>query len=453
MKVIIVGAGDVGAYLAETLSRRNHDITVLEKSPVVADSLDERADVKVLRESGTSARALARAKVAGCDAFLALTREDETNLVAASLARALGAKSTFARVHDETFRETGAFNYQEHFGIDFLLNPERLAAVEIAKLIRNRDRVAVEDFARGQVEVQLVRVDPGSAVAGQSLVRLGLPSRMRVAAVQRGPTALVASADLVLQPGDLATLCGPPGVLLEVRRRFTTPGSDEGDRTVVIMGGGEVGVSLVRLLGSRRFKVRIIEKDARRCEAIAERFRHVTVIHGEGTSLRVLEEEQVGGADCFVACTRDDEDNVMACLQARNLGVARAFLAINRADYHEIVHTLKGRLGLDAVVSPRIATAEEVLRHLGRERFVELAALPGNAGRWIEMRVGAGAGATGRRLRDVAWPPGFVALVVQRSGEARTPGPEDTLEAGDRLVALVRPEALVAVLDLVTGGE
>ena len=116
--------------------------------------------MRVLRESGSSALALQRAGIDHCDFFLALTSNDETNLVASSIARALGARTTFARVHDETYRDSSVIDYQEHFGIDLLFNPERLAAVEIAKHIRNPDRVAVEDFARGQIEVQLVQVTP-----------------------------------------------------------------------------------------------------------------------------------------------------------------------------------------------------------------------------------------------------------------------------------------------------
>ena len=450
MRIIIVGAGEVGTYLAETLSGHAHDVTVLERDDRVADSLDEHLDVRVLRESGSSARALKRADVSRCDFFLALTSDDETNLVSSSLARALGAKTTFARVHDETFRDTSILNYQDYFGIDFLLNAERLAAVEIAKHIRNPDRVAVEDFARGQIEVQLVTVRTESAVAGKTLAELRLNPKMRVAMVKRGNEAMVASAGLRLLPGDLATICGPPEILFEVRSMFSNRSAPERDQRVVIMGGGEMGVSLVRLLSNRRFRIRVIDKDARRCRILADRFPHITVINGEATSLRLLESEQIGGADFFVACTRDDEDNVMTCLQARKLGVKRVFLAINRADYNEIVQTSKETLGVDMAVSPRIATAQEVLRYLSTEKYTELARLPGSVGQLIEVKVAKGSECDGRMLRDVKWPTGSVVLVLQHRSEARTPGPNDTMESGDRLVALVQPDVLHDVLKLVT---
>jgi len=158
MRIIIVGAGEVGSYLCETLSRLDHDVTVIERDEERAAKLNHELDVRVLTAIGSSARTLIKAGVEKCDYFLAMSRNDETNLVSSSLAKALGARFTFTRIHDQTFRDNSIVNYQNHFGIDHLINPERLAAVEIAKAIRNPGRVAVEDFARGYIEVQLVHV-------------------------------------------------------------------------------------------------------------------------------------------------------------------------------------------------------------------------------------------------------------------------------------------------------
>jgi trk/ktr system potassium uptake protein len=273
---------------------------------------------------------------------------------------------------------------------------------------------------------------------------------MRIALVKRDDATTVATASTVLQAGDLVTVCGPPDVLFEVRSVFDPAESGSRSIRVVIMGGGEMGVSLVRLLSNPRIKLRIIERDIHRCRFLADRFPNVTVIHGEGTSLRLLEEEHVGDADFFVACTRDDEDNVMTCLQARKLGVQRVMLAINRADYNEIVQTSKATLGVDVAVSPRLATAAEVLRYVSREKYTELAKLPGDAGRLIEVKVAPKSELDGRTVRDVNWPVGSVILAVQHRGEARTPGPEDIIHAGDRLVTLLQPQLLEAVLRLVT---
>lgn len=450
MKVVIVGAGEVGHHLAETLSCENHDVTVIEHDEAIAAQLDQHADVRVLKDSGSSARALVRADVGKCDFFLALTNDDETNLVASSLARALGAGTTFARVHDETYRDTSVVNYKDHFGIDHLLNPERLAAVEMAKHIRNPDRVAVEDFARGQIEVQMVEVRPDAKVAGKTLSELRLNPKMRVALVKRGDESIVATAELRLEPGDMVTVCGPPEVIYEVRPLFAPDPGSVHDVRVVINGGGEMSISLVRLLSNPRFRLRVIERNLDRCRLLADRFPHVTVIHGEGTSLRLLEDEQVGECDFFVACTRDDEDNVMTCLQARKLGAKHVILAITRADYNEIVQTSKETLGVNAAVSPRLATAAEVLRYVSTEKFIELAQLPGDVGRLIEVTVAPGSTCDGKKVRDVRWPSGSVVLALQTKIEARTPGPDDIIAAGNRVIVLLKPDLLREVLRLVT---
>jgi trk system potassium uptake protein len=448
MKIIIVGAGEVGTYLSETLSRAGHDVTVLERSEELAHKLDEELDVRSLRENGSSARALVKAGVDRCDYFLAMTSDDETNIVSSSLAKALGARNTFARVHDQTYRDTSVINYQVHFGIDHLVNPERLAAVEIAKAIRNPGRVAVEDFGRGQVEVQSMEVRAGAKVIGKSLAELRLNPKMRVGLVQRGDAAFVATASTLLEAGDGVTVVGPPDILFEVRSQFE-PGSDR-DRQlrVAILGGGEIGVSLVRLLTSPRFKIRIIERDYNLCKTLSERFPHVTIIHGEGTSLRLLEEEQIGGVDFFVACTKDDEDNVMTCLQASKLGAKHVILAINRADYIEVLTNLKATLGVETAVSPRVATANEVLRYISKEPYIELARLPGGAASIIELKVAEKSECDGRALKEVRWPSECVIVVLLHKFEARTPGAGDVMFAGDRLVAVVRQEVIPDLLKL-----
>lgn len=446
MRIIVVGAGEVGSFMAETLSANDHDVIVIENDERIARMVDENQNVRVICDRGSSARALAAAEVQHCDFFLALTNNDETNLVAASLAKAMGAGNTFARVHDDTFRDTTKFNYQDHFGIDLLMNPERLAAVALAKYIRNPDRVAVEDFARGQVEVQLVPVDSGAKAAGQALKDLRLPPATRIALIQRGEETIVPTAECVIHPGDMVTLCGPPEVLFEIRGIFSAGKDGKRDRRVVIFGGDEIGISLIRLLSNPRFKLRVIESNPARCRFIADQFPHVSVIQGEGTSLRLLEEEQVGAADYFIACTRDDEDNVMTCLQARKLGVQHVYLAFNRADYNEIVQTSKETLGVEVAVSPRIVAAEEILRYISRERYVELGTLPGGGGRLIEFRVAPGSNCAGRKIRELGWPPGSIILVVQRRGRAVAPGPDETVQPGDRLLTILKPELFDTVL-------
>ncbi|MGF1451057.1 MAG: NAD-binding protein, partial [Opitutales bacterium] len=185
MKIVVVGAGEVGRHLCLTLSEERHDVTVIETAERIAEELEESQNVKVVEGNGSSAQVLKEAGAPTCDFFLAMTSEDSVNILSSSLAKAMGAKTTIARVHDRTYADNSLLNYQLHFGIDFLINPEALAAVALAKAIRNPGRVAVENFARGEVEVQQVELSERSRLSGKKLRDIHLPSGVRVGVITR----------------------------------------------------------------------------------------------------------------------------------------------------------------------------------------------------------------------------------------------------------------------------
>ena len=221
------------------------------------EKLDEELNALIINGNGSSARQLVDVDVASCDAFLAMTSDDRTNVISCSLAKGLGAKNTIARIHDETYSDNSVINYQLHFGIDLLVNPEAICAVELAKEIRNPGRVAVENFARGQIEVQQQEVAKGSRLVGKKLIDLKLDARVRIGYIQRDGKSEVARADSELQAGDVITLFGHPEELFTLRERFD-PKHKVDIARVVLFGGSETAISLIRLLSNPRFKVRVI---------------------------------------------------------------------------------------------------------------------------------------------------------------------------------------------------
>lgn len=448
MKLVIVGAGEVGSHLSQILSEAGHDITLIETSEEKALKLDEEQNVRVLEGNGSSAEVLIRAAVNECDAFLALTSDDRTNIVSCSLAKYLGARQTILRFHDQTYTDTRYINYQLHFGVDYMVNPEALCAVEIAKKIRNPGRVAVENFARGQIEVQQVEVSPASALIGKSLREVKLDRRIRVGYIQHADeSATVAAADTVIEEGDILTLFGTPEVLYETRGRFDPDAGRETVR-VVLFGGGETAIALIRLLSNPRFRIRILERDRTICRRLAEKFPNVTVIHGDGTSLRVMEEEQIGHADYFIACTKDDENNIVTALQASKLGVKHAHLVINKSDYDDVLDGLKGALDLELVVSPRVATANEIVRFLDPAPYVELARLRRLGGRILEFKVPPTSSIVNQALKDIPWPPHTVVVALLHKYQAKVPGADDTVLPNDRLVVITDDESKARLVEL-----
>ncbi len=436
MKIIIVGAGEVGHNLCTTLAAAGHNVTLIEQSEERCQKLDEEQNARIITGNGSSARQLVDVEVAKCDAFLAMTSDDRTNVISCSLAKGLGAKNTIARIHDETYSDNSVINYQLHFGIDLLVNPEAICAVELAKEIRSAGRVAVENFARGQIEVQQQRVAKGSRLIGKKLKDLKLDARVRIGYIQRGRDSEVASADTVLEEDDMVTLFGHPEELFTLRERFDPKHKIDVSR-VVLFGGSETAISLIRLLTNPRFKVRVIEKDPAKCRKIAERFPNITVINGDATSLRLLEEEQIGSSDFFVACTKDDEENILTCLQAAKLGADHVQLVVNKGDYDQLLGILKTMLGIEVLVSPRQATAEFMLRNLSADSSTKLAEVPGGVGQIVEVKIQHSSPCVGKMVKDIHLPAGALFVALLHKFKAKVPAADDVILAGDRVVLIV----------------
>lgn len=447
MKIVIVGAGEVGSYLCSTLSTQGHEVTVIESSEETARAIDEQYNVKVLEENGSSAETLDNARVDECDFFLAMTSDDKTNLISSSLAKALGARTTITRIHEQTYIDNSYINFQLHFGIDHMINPEALSAMELVKSIRNPGRVAVENFARGKIEAQQVQITERSKLIGKSLKELYLESRLRIGLIEQDEKEDVPNADTVLENGDIVTLFGPPEEISAARKKFD-PDSKEESVRVVVYGGGETAIALVRLLKNPRFKVRIIEGDVQVCRNLSEKFPAITVIHGDATSLRLMEEEQIGSADYFIACTKRDEDNIMTGLQASKLGSSHVQILINKTDYEEVIDRLKGTLGVEMTVSPRIATVNEVMRYISPEPYTELVKMSNRKGKILEIKVAHESSCVGKLMKDISWPPHCVVVALLHKFQANVPGADDKILAGDRVVAITRNENVKGLLKL-----
>jgi len=447
MNIIIVGAGEIGRHLAVSLSKEAHSIVVIECDPQVATELEQQIDARVLTGSGASASLLVEAGVAECELFLALTSESTVNLMCASMAKKLNAAKVIARVHPGLQREEWLFDYRGHFGIDHIFSSERLSAIELSKFIRNPDSLLVEEIARGRIELQQVRVSESSDAVGKRLADLKAPERTRVASITRGGEHFVPSADDALAAGDVVTIFGDPTKLRKLAVRLQKGAGKEEALRVVIFGGGEYGFSLAQMLESFHCKVRIFEKDPVRAQELTGLLANTTVINTDGTVLAELEEEQVGDADFFVATGGTDEDNVMTCLQANNLGTKNCLTLIHRADYANAISSSGRHFGVLAAVSPRDATKRELERFLTSDKFHTVKKM--GAGEVLETQVASASLAAEHMVSEIDWPEGCVLVARMRGLHAIVPGPEDVLRPGDTIYAMVAPKVRKKFLKLV----
>jgi trk system potassium uptake protein TrkA len=446
MNIIIVGAGEIGRYLASNLSQEAHNISVIEKDATLASELEQVIDAKVIHGNGSSVEDLVEADVGECELFLSLTSSNTANLMSASIAKAMGVAKVISRVHPGLQREEWLFDFKGHFGIDHLFSSERLTAIELAKYVRNPDSIIVEELARGRIELQQIRVGAGSSACGITLRKLDAPAGIRLAMVSRGGRHFVPDAETVLEREDVVTIFGEPRKLRDFAEKLQGR-KTRGERLrVVIFGGNEYGFSLAQMLESLDCSVRIFESDASLCEKLANRLANTTVIHADATVVAELEEEQVGEADFFISTSSDDEDNVMSCLQAHTLGAKNCVTLIHRADYAAAISASGHHFGIRAAVSPREATRREIQRFITSDRYHVMKSLEG--AELIEMSVGKGSIAAGHMVHEVAWPAGAVLVGQLRGIHAEVPGPDNVLLAGDHLYAVVARESLKSFVRL-----
>lgn len=436
MNIVILGMGAVGQHLADRLSNEQHSLTLIESSEALTEELDERLDAQVVCGNGSSVLTLAEANAAEADLFLGLSGDDDANLVAASLAKALGTKRTVVRLHAKLQRDSWLFDLRKHFQIDHIFSTQRLAAIELAKHVRNPERLMVEEIARGNIELQQVRIAEGRPVVGKKLKELGLPAHVRVGSIRRASKLFIPTAEDVLEVDDQITLFGAPRVLSELLPQLQTNIIPESEISVVIFGGGEYGFALAQMLEGHRYRVRIVERDAVLCRRLSETLQRTVVIQGDATSVQQLKEERVGDADFFIAATEDDEDNVMTCLQAKSLGTRYCLTLIHRADYADVISRNSKQLQIHAAVSPREATNRELLRYITPERANTILKL-GDDAEVIELTVPATGLLPGSKVAGVKWPEGSVVVALLHGSEAKVPGPDDQLAAGDTLYAIV----------------
>ncbi len=443
MRIVVLGAGTVGTSIANMLCQHGHSVTVVDNNPAHARRVNDELDVRVVTGSAAQSSVLFQAEVLGADLCLAVTGSDEVNMIAASMAAAMGARRTIARVYAPVFRDLSTFDYQRHFGIDRLLSMEHLSAMELAREIRHPGAVAVENFARGELEMQELAVADEASAIGVPLKDMKLPAGVRIGSIYRDGKMIIAGAEDCAAVGDHITLIGTREDIDSVRSLFQREAPPK--RDVVIAGAGETGYHLARVLEGPRFNVLLIERDLKRCEFLAAHLKRATVINADVQHRASMEEERVGSADVCVACTGDDEDNIMACVEARELGAKTILSIVNRPDYANVV----GKLGIDHTVSPRKVIARQVMSFLNTGTVVSRTPLSVEEGIEImEIEVVEGAPAASGVLADLKLPPQCLIGAVIRENYVMVPGAEDHFAPGDTVVALVGKAAIKETLKL-----
>ncbi|MEE2973189.1 MAG: Trk system potassium transporter TrkA, partial [Planctomycetota bacterium] len=341
MRIVICGAGEVGSHAAEVLVQADHSVTVIDRNPDLLRRLGDTIDARTVTGNCARADILADAGTAEADMLVAATDVDEVNLLTAWVGKRLGAAKAVARVHDFNFADRRGDDYGRMLGIDHLICPEYSTALAIAQNLRNPAALAVETFARGQVEMQQFQVADGGSAVGRPLSDLGLPAGARVAAIIRDDVVSVPDSSSSVSAGDLVVLVADAPIYDNARKMFRE--NPRSHRSVVIQGGTPMAEWVCRALRGRSFSIRVFEEDREVAEKFAADLEWVTVIANDVNDMTVFAEEQIQEADHFVALRNDDEDNIIGGVLAKLRGVDSVTVIVQRSTYLDSVFAI----GLD----------------------------------------------------------------------------------------------------------
>ena len=420
MRIVIVGAGEVGRYLGRWLQTIADLILIDIDSRELADA-EEGIDALTLVGDGTHRSILRKAEVHRADLVIAVTPSDAVNLVCAALARELGASRTVARIDDPHFYDTERGIEVGVLGVEAALCASRLVGVELLRMLATVRARQVIPCAAGVLQVASHVIGDDSPLLARSRARaISWPDPIRaiVRAGQLRPVTEVEHAEL----GDIALLACGPLTMLELLHTLTPAA---GPMRTTIVGGGDVGVQLATLLAPRGLLDRLIERERPRCWALAEQLHDVQILHGDGTNIAFLREEQVGRADALLAVTGSDEANLMASLLGHELGIDHVFSLVHRPGYSGVY----SHLGVSGTVSPHETIARSIRSLLPHGTLVDRHPLHDLAVDLVELRPGV----AGLRVADLPLPPGAIPLALA-GRQITPPRPRSVLEVDDVLV-------------------
>ncbi len=440
MKIIIVGAGEVGFHIASHLASEDKDVVVIDAKAEATRRVSDSIDVQVLVGSGSSPVTLEEAGIHGAEILLAVTNSDETNLVACLMADLISPSTLkLARIRGAGF-DAFTDRFRDHSPhIDTVINPEVEVVKTIERMMKVPGAVDVNEFADGRVKFVGIPLDANSVLAGARLI--DLPQilegrRLLIAAVVREEKLIIPRGNDRLLAGDLVYFISEEQVLhqtLEIFAKRAQP-----IRRTMIIGGGRIGMRLARRMEENGIYTKIVERDPERCRVLAERLNKVIVLHGDGSDQALLTEENVQDIDLVITLTGDEETNILSSLLARRLGARKTITLINKFSYLPLMSAI----GLDHVVSPRLSAINSILQHIRRGKVLSAVSIKGEQAEVMEAVALETSEIVGQPLRRIDFPRGSLVTGIIRGDEVIIPTGESVIAPDDRIIIFARREAI-----------
>ena len=446
MKIIIIGAGEVGYHLSQKLSEENQEVFLIDKDPEKIRRITENLDVQAILGSGTSPERLRTSGIKEAEMLVAATDSDEVNLFACLLARNLNPYILkVARVKSQEYLQEKELFSQGFLGVDRIINPVAAMVEQIRSLMMVPGASDVVDFEGGRVKLIGVTVKPDSPFANRQLLSFkGVEGKVLVGAIVRGEQVFIPRGEDTIRANDLVYLV-VKGNDVPYEFGFFPQGENEGGR-VIIVGGGVTGTALAVALEQTKMNVKVLEKDPQKCTDLSEKLKKAIVLHGDGTDKDLLQEENIRDVDFMVAVTGDEENNVLISLLAKGLGAKKTITRINKLSYIPLVSAI----GIDTVVSSRLSAVRAILQYIRRGRIISVAPLKGEHAEAIEAEALETSDIVNVPLSQVKFPKGALVGAIVRGEEIIIPRGDSVIKPKDRLIILALQKVVPKLEKLLT---
>jgi trk system potassium uptake protein TrkA len=440
LKIIIVGAGEVGFNIASHLALENKDVLVIDENPQAIRRVSESIDAQVINGSGSNPSVLEAAGIKEAEILLAVTNSDEINLVACLIANIISpATKKMARIRDAKYDEYHD-TFREHAPhIDTIINPEIEVVKTIERLMSIPGAVEVDDFADGRVKFIGIYLDESAKLAGMKLSeissKIGKPIPL-IAAVIRDEELIIPSGTDKLMPGDLIYFISEESTFLDALAVFDK--QVEPISRILIVGGGQIGFRLATLLEEDSVYTKIIEKDPTRCTRLADQLNKTVVLCGDGSDKGLLTEENIKDMDVVITLTNDEETNIIVSLLAKQMGAKKTITRISKFSYFPLMSTI----GLEQVVSPRLSAVNSILQHIRRGKVLQAKAIKNEQAEVMEAVALETSDIVGKPIRKISLPKGALVTSIIRKDDVIIPSGNSIIKPDDRIIIFAKKQAI-----------
>jgi trk system potassium uptake protein TrkA len=443
LKIVIVGAGEVGFHIASHLTSENKEVVIIDKNADAVRRVSDNLDVQVVEGSGSNPLVLEEAGIRDAESILAVTDSDEANLVACLVASMLSPSTQkLARLRNGDFDQ-----YHDHFRehaphIDTIINPEIEVVKTIESMLSVPGAADVGEFADGRIKFIGVYLDKNSHLAGARLAEIPdkiTHVKLLIAAVMRGEELIIPRGDDRLMPGDLVYFISEADKLQETLAVFDK--YDQPLKRALIVGGGDIGLRLARSLEENSMYCKIIEINPDRCAEIAEELSRTVVLCGDGSDQALLVEENIHDIDVVITVTDHEETNILASLLATRMGAKKSITKISRFSYFPIMKAI----GIEQVVSPRLSAINTFLQHIRKGKVLSDISIKGEQAEIIEAIALETSDIVDEPLKQIAFPKGAIVTGIIRKDNIIIPTGDSVIRPDDRVIIVARRQAIPKV--------